>query len=113
MTLIALLADAGLAGRGGAAFSTARKVEAAHAHGAHLIVNACDGELGAAKDGWVVGHRLDELVDGAAAVAAGSPTTYAAHRGSDTAHLLRAAGCAVAGDRGVRRAARGVHGSLL
>jgi NADH:ubiquinone oxidoreductase subunit F (NADH-binding) len=95
MSLTALLAEAGLTGRGGAAFSTARKVEAAHAHGAHLIVNACDGELGAAKDGWVVAHRLAELIDGAAAIAAGSPTTYAAHRGSDTAHRLRAAGLPV------------------
>ena len=95
MTLTSLLAEAGLTGRGGAAFSTARKVEAAHAHGAHLIVNACDGELGAAKDGWVVAHRLAELVDGAAVVAAGSPTTYAAHRGSGTAHRLRSAGLPV------------------
>ncbi|MGO4597256.1 NADH-ubiquinone oxidoreductase-F iron-sulfur binding region domain-containing protein [Terrabacter sp. 2RAF25] len=95
MSLTALLADAGLTGRGGAAFSTARKVEAAHAHGAHLIVNACDGELGAAKDGWVVAERLAELVDGAVAIAAGSPTTYAAHRGSGTAHRLRAAGLPV------------------
>lgn len=95
MTLTSLLADAGLTGRGGAAFSTARKVEAAHAHGAHLLVNACDGELGAAKDGWVVAHRLVELVEGATLVAAGSPTTYAAHRGSETAIHLRAAGLPV------------------
>ena len=95
MTLTSLLADAGLTGRGGAAFSTARKVEAAHAHGAHLVVNACDGELGATKDGWVVTHHLAELVEGAAAVASGAPTTYAAHRGSDTAHRLRAAGLPV------------------
>ena len=95
MTLTTLLADAGLTGRGGAAFSTARKVEAAHAHGAHLVVNACDGELGATKDGWVATHHLAELVEGAAAVASGAPTTYAAHRGSHTAHRLRAAGLPV------------------
>jgi NADH:ubiquinone oxidoreductase subunit F (NADH-binding) len=92
MSLVALLKDSGLTGRGGAAFSTATKVEAAHAHGARLVVNACDGELGAAKDGWVVEHRLDTLVEGAAAVAGGRPVTYAAHRGSATIERLRAAG---------------------
>ena len=92
MSLAVLLKEAGLTGRGGAAFSTATKVEAAHAHGAHLVVNACDGELGAAKDAWVVEHRLDALVEGATAVAAGRPVTYAAHRGSGTIARLRAAG---------------------
>lgn len=95
MSIAPLLAEAGLAGRGGAGFSTATKVEAAHAHRAALVVNACDGELGAAKDGWVVAHRLPELVAGAAAVAARAPVTYAARRGSDTAHRLRAAGLRV------------------
>ena len=94
MTIVPLLAEAGLTGRGGAAFSTATKVAAAHAHDAHLVVNACDGELGAAKDGWVVAHRLGELVDGATEIAAGAPVTYAAHRGSDTALRLRRPGCA-------------------
>ncbi|GAA5017287.1 NADH-ubiquinone oxidoreductase-F iron-sulfur binding region domain-containing protein [Terrabacter aeriphilus] len=95
MTLVALLAEAGLTGRGGAAFRTATKVEGAHAHGARLVVNACDGELGAAKDAWVVRHHLAELVEGATLVAAGSPVTYAAHRGSETVDLLRAAGLPV------------------
>lgn len=95
MSIAPLLAEAGLTGRGGAAFSTATKVEAAHAHRAALVVNACDGELGAAKDGWVVAHRLSELVAGADAVAARAPVTYAAHRGSDTAHRLRSAGLRV------------------
>ena len=95
MNLVGLLKDSGLTGRGGAAFSTATKVEAAHAHGADLIVNACDGELGAAKDGWVVTHHLAELVEGATLVAGTARATYAAHRGSETAMRLRAAGLSV------------------
>ena len=91
-SLVSLLADAGLTGRGGAAFSTATKLEAARAHQADLIVNACDGELGAAKDGWVVEHHLTELVEGARLVAGRRRVRYAAHRGSRTAGLLRAGG---------------------
>ena len=63
--LIEQLAEAGLTGRGGAAFSTAIKVRAATTSKASLIINACDGEFGAAKDGWVVEHHLSELVAGA------------------------------------------------
>ncbi|EWT01308.1 formate dehydrogenase [Intrasporangium oryzae NRRL B-24470] len=94
MTLVTDLRDAGLAGRGGAAFSTATKVEAAHTHDADLIVNACDGELGAAKDGWVVEHHLDAVARAAALVAPGRRRRirYAAHRGSATALRLRSAG---------------------
>ncbi|GAA2498251.1 NADH-ubiquinone oxidoreductase-F iron-sulfur binding region domain-containing protein [Terrabacter carboxydivorans] len=92
MTIVSLLAEAGLTGRGGAAFSTATKVAAAHAHDAQLVVNACDGELGATKDAWVVANRLGELIDGASEIADGAKVTYAAHRGSETAHLLHAAG---------------------
>ncbi len=91
MNLVNLLREAGLTGRGGAAFSTAIKVEAAHDRGARLIVNACDGELGAAKDAHVVARHLDELVGGARLVSH-RPVTYAAHRGSRTAHLLARAG---------------------
>jgi NADH:ubiquinone oxidoreductase subunit F (NADH-binding) len=93
-TLADLLDAAGLAGRGGAAFSTATKVRAAHAHDAHLVVNACDGEIGAAKDGWVVENHLPELVHGATLLAAGRRrgVLFAAHRGSRTAAVLAAAG---------------------
>jgi NADH:ubiquinone oxidoreductase subunit F (NADH-binding) len=98
MTGIAeLLEAAGLTGRGGAAFSTAIKVKAARDNGAELIVNACDGEVGAAKDAWIVAHHLHELIEGAALVAGGRRPRirYAAHRGSRTAGLLAAAGLAV------------------
>lgn len=92
--LLGLLGAAGLTGRGGAAFSTATKVAAAHEHRADLIVNACDGELGAVKDGWVVEHHLDELVRGALLVGGRrkSHIRYAAHRGSTTFARLRGAG---------------------
>lgn len=92
--LSGLLAMAGLAGRGGAGFSTARKLDAACGTHADLIVNACDGEIGAAKDAWIVDHRLADLVEGARLVAGatGGTIRYAAHRGSATAQRLGAAG---------------------
>ena len=45
-------------------------MRAAQQHGADLIVNACDGELGATKDAWVVSHHLAEVVEGAGLVTA-------------------------------------------
>jgi NADH:ubiquinone oxidoreductase subunit F (NADH-binding) len=90
-TIVDLAREAGLTGRGGAAFSTATKLAAAHASGAALIVNACDGEPGAAKDAWVVAHHLEELVAGVRLVTPAS-VQWAAHRGSDTEARLRAAG---------------------
>ncbi len=97
MSLVDDLHAAGLTGRGGAAFSTGVKVRAAHDHGAHLVVNACDGEVGAAKDAYVVEHHLDELLRGASLVADGRrrSVAFAAHRGSRTAALLGAAGADV------------------
>lgn len=85
-----LLADAGLTGRGGAGFPTARKIATARANRAALIVNACDGELDAAKDWFVVTQHLEELVQGAHLI--GSDVRFAAHRGSATLELLLAAG---------------------
>ena len=92
--ILDLLDAAGLTGRGGAAFSTALKVRAAREEGAAVIVNACDGEIGAAKDGYVVEHHLAELVRGAELVtpARGRSVRYAAHRGSATAATLQRAG---------------------
>jgi NADH:ubiquinone oxidoreductase subunit F (NADH-binding) len=85
-----LLDRAGLTGRGGAAFSTATKLRAALAHDAVLVVNACDGEIGAVKDAWVVARHLDETVAGASLL--GSRVRWAAHRGGDTATRLARAG---------------------
>lgn len=92
--LLAALDGAGLTGRGGAAFPTATKVRAAVRAGAPLIVNACDGEVDAAKDAYVVREHLPELVRGAGRLA-GDRVTYAARRGSDTLARLRAAGLPV------------------
>jgi NADH:ubiquinone oxidoreductase subunit F (NADH-binding) len=95
--ILELLQEAGLTGRGGAAFSTAIKVKAAVENRARLIVNACDGELGAAKDAWVVENRLDELMAGVDLVAGHkrAKPLFAAHRGSRTAANLAAAGLPV------------------
>ncbi len=93
--LVDLLDDAGLTGRGGAGFRTATKVRAAQEHGSALIVNACDSEIGAAKDAWIVQHHLAELVDGAGLVGFPGRVRFAAHRGSATAQTLAAAGVSV------------------
>ena len=94
--LLAALEQAGLTGRGGAGFGTATKVRAALDQGAELIVNACDGELGAGKDAFVIERHLAELVHGAGLVG-GAAVRFAAHRGTRTeANLLRCRpGCAV------------------
>lgn len=95
--LISELDAAGLAGRGGAAFPSARKLQALTKRKTALIVNACDGELGAVKDGWVVAHHLDELRRGADLLGQISrgPIMFATHRGSETERRLRAAGVEV------------------
>jgi NADH:ubiquinone oxidoreductase subunit F (NADH-binding) len=90
-SLAALLEAAGLSGRGGAGFSTAVKVRAAATEGASLVVNACDGEYGAVKDGYVVEYHLKELVRGAEWLG-GNGIRYAAGRGSRTEDRLRSAG---------------------
>lgn len=92
-TLSTLLDDAGLTGRGGADFRTGAKVAGAAQHGADLIVNACDGELGAAKDAWVITHHLAEMLAGAQAVTRGS-IQVAASRDSPVLAQLRAQGVA-------------------
>lgn len=91
MNIVEEVQRAGLGGRGGAGFSTAVKLALAQRHRATLIVNACDGELGALKDGWVVEHHLDALMEGADVIGL-EGVRYAAHRGSETSARLRAAG---------------------
>ena len=97
MSLADLLEDAGLTGRGGAAFATGIKVRAAQESAAAVIVNACDGEIGAAKDGWVVANHLPQLLEGARLVTGGRPARFAAKRGTRTFDLLCAAGLDVLG----------------
>lgn len=89
--LLAALEQAGLTGRGGAAFPTATKVRAAIEADAALIVNACDGELGAGKDAFVVERHLADLVDGAGLVGS-KRVRFAAHRGTRTEARLLGAG---------------------
>lgn len=95
MSIVDEIERAGLGGRGGAGFPTAVKLRAAHENRATLIVNACDGDVGALKDTWVVAERLDAARRGAQLAAAGRPVLWAAHRGSVTAHRLAEAGLAV------------------
>jgi len=66
---------------GGAGFSTALKLRAAATEGASLVVNACDGEYGAIKDGYVVAYHLSELVRGAESLGRNG-IRHAAARGS-------------------------------
>lgn len=91
MNLADQLHDAGLTGRGGAAFSTARKLRLASQHNARLIVNACDGEVGAHKDAFVIAQHLTEVRHGAGLLTR-SEILYAAHRDSATLRRLRDAG---------------------
>ena len=93
MNIADLVDSSGLSGRGGGAFPTGRKMRAAAASGAELIVNACDGELGAHKDEYVVTEHLDELVRGAELIC--RSYRFAAHRGSATERRLLAAGLPV------------------
>ncbi|TWE09257.1 NADH-ubiquinone oxidoreductase-F iron-sulfur binding region domain-containing protein [Rudaeicoccus suwonensis] len=90
MSLIDLLDEAGLTGRGGGSFPTGTKVRTALERGASLVVNACDGEIGTSKDASVVAHHLDEICYGASLLT--SSVTWAAHRGSPTEAALLAAG---------------------
>ncbi len=92
--LLDALDAAGLTGRGGAAFPSAVKLRAMTRRRTAVIVNACDGELGAVKDGWVVANHRDELLRGATLVGrlARGPVSFAAHRGSATEERLHAAG---------------------
>ncbi|MEU6559606.1 NADH-ubiquinone oxidoreductase-F iron-sulfur binding region domain-containing protein [Nocardia nova] len=86
-----LLLDAGLTGRGGADFPTGAKIELAQRHDAELIVNACDGELDARKDGWVIARHLPEVLAGAGLITR-RRIRFAAHRDSATWQTLRSAG---------------------
>lgn len=90
MNPVALLDEAGLTGRGGALFPTSAKLRAAFDNRATLIVNACDGEVGARKDAFVVAEHLTELRHGAGLVS--RKVHWAAHRGSETEGRLLDAG---------------------
>lgn len=93
MNLVDLLDEAGLTGRGGAAFRTNIKLRSALDHRAELIVNACDGEIGTHKDAFVVAEHLGALRHGAGLIT--RKVHWAAHRGSETEANLLGAGLRV------------------
>jgi NADH:ubiquinone oxidoreductase subunit F (NADH-binding) len=78
-TLLRAVADSGLTGRGGAAFSTARKL-ASVASGAHPVVvaNGAEGEPASSKDRVLLSTAPHLVLDGLAlaARATGARTAY-------------------------------------
>jgi NADH:ubiquinone oxidoreductase subunit F (NADH-binding) len=65
--LIEMVANAGLRGRGGAAFPTATKLAAVEssASGAVVVVNGAEGEPASAKDRWLMESSPNLVLDGA------------------------------------------------
>lgn len=83
--LVGRIARAGLTGRGGGAFPTATKLAQAAGRRCRLVINACEGESLSAKDAWLIGHRLAEVLSAARAIATAigaTRTVIAVHRGS-------------------------------
>ncbi|MGV9839889.1 NADH-ubiquinone oxidoreductase-F iron-sulfur binding region domain-containing protein [Nocardia niigatensis] len=89
-----LLLSAGLTGRGGADFPTGAKLALAERHNAELIINACDGELDAAKDSWVIANHLPEVLEGARRIT-GQRIRVSVHRDSSVSATLREAGVGI------------------
>ena len=94
--LIGLVDQAGLRGRGGAAFPTARKLaEVRSGRGrAVVLANGCEGDPGSNKDHALLTLAPHLVIDGillaAHAVGAGE-TMLCVHRGDPLVHSLRAA----------------------
>ncbi len=89
--VIGLVDAAGLTGRGGAGFPTARKLAAVDAarrttrRPAVVVVNCCEGDTTSAKDRVLVDRSPQLVVDGALAAAAAvgaDRVVFAAHQGS-------------------------------
>ena len=110
--LIELVADAGLRGRGGAGFPTARKLQAvAGRRGPRIVVvNATEGEPASAKDRTLLVHAPHLVLDGAvtAAAAVGTGQTIVCVDRADRPDGQRHE----AGARPGRREGRPVEGQL-
>jgi NADH:ubiquinone oxidoreductase subunit F (NADH-binding) len=102
LDLVRLLESAGLTGRGGAGFPTARKLRSVAERGHGVVVaNGSEGEPASAKDRTLLMHAPHLVLDGLALVAAavGARSTYLVTSRADVAERVRSA----AEGRGDRR----------
>lgn len=67
MDILEKIKQANLVGRGGACFPTAKKwsaVQTAAGDKKYVVANAAEGEPGVAKDGYILEHYPEKLIDG-------------------------------------------------
>ncbi len=94
LDLVRLVESAGLTGRGGAGFPTARKLRSVAERGHGVVVaNGSEGEPASAKDRTLLMHSPHLVLDGLALVAdaVGTRSTYLVTGRPDVAERIRAA----------------------
>ncbi|MCD4693790.1 hypothetical protein K8R62_00320 [bacterium] len=67
MNILAKIKKANLLGRGGGCFSTTLKwkmVDEASGNEKYIVCNASEGEPGVKKDGYILKHRAEEVIEG-------------------------------------------------